>query len=110
MTLPCQDNGLADALESWLIHLKAEHKSKDTIRTYEDSARALLKWCAAEGRPAVLDRPTVGAFLAAILATRSAATANIRFRSLRRFGAWMADEDMNERNELAGMKPPKLEH
>ena len=109
MTLPCQDNGLADALESWLIHLAAEHKSKDTIRTYEASARALLKWCAAEGRPAVLDRPTVAAFLAALLTSRSAATANIRFRSLRRFAGWMADEDLAGSNALAGMKPPKLD-
>ena len=109
MTLPCQDNALADALDSWLIHLAAEHKSKDTIRTYEASARALLKWCAAERRTAVLDRPTVAAFLAALLDRSSAGTANIRFRSLRRFAAWMADEGLSGANELAGMKAPRLD-
>src|SRR5690349_16965275 len=101
---------LAALLPSWQLSLEAEHKSPGTVRTYTASARQFTAWCEREGGPAVLDRRTVAAFLAALLAGGAEpATANIRYRSLRRFGAWLAEEGETDGNPLAGMAPPKLD-
>jgi site-specific recombinase XerD len=101
---------LAALLPSWQLSLEAEHKSPNTIKIYTSSARHFTAWCEAQGRPAVLDRRGVAAFLAALLAGGAeAATANVRYRSLRRFGAWLAEEGETDSNPLAGMAPPKLD-
>jgi len=97
-------------LPSWQLSLEAEHKSPDTVKTYTTSARKFITWCASDGRPAVLDRRTVAAFTAALLASGAEpATANVRHRSLRRYAAWLADEGEADGNPLAGMSPPKLD-
>ena len=107
----CETPDLAVLLRSWEISLQAERKSPNTVKVYGDSARAFLAWCAGQGRPVVLDRPTVAAFTASLLEHGAeAATANVRHRSLRRFGAWLADEGELPANPLLGMNPPKLDH
>jgi site-specific recombinase XerC len=58
----------------------------------------------------VLDRPTVNAFVAGLLDSGSeAATARSRQLSVRRFSAWCAEEGETVRDELLGLKPPKLD-
>jgi integrase/recombinase XerD len=101
---------LAVLLPSWQLSLEAEHKSPDTIKTYTGSARRFIAWCDGQGRPAVLDRRTVAAFTAGLLAGGAeAATANVRHRSLRRFAAWLAEEGETDGNTMVGMVPPKLD-
>jgi site-specific recombinase XerD len=101
---------LAALLPSWELSLGAENKSPNTIRTYGESARGFLTWCARQDRPAVLDRRTVAAFTASLLdGGAQAATANIRHRSLRRFSAWLAEEGETARDMLLGTRPPKLD-
>jgi integrase/recombinase XerD len=101
---------LADLLESWETHLEAERKSPNTIRLYVAGVRGWLAWCEGKGRPAVLDRATVNAFIAALLKDGAEpATARSRQLALRLFAAWLVEEDELPDNPLVGLKPPKLD-
>ena len=101
---------LAALLPSWELHLRAERKSPQTVKVYGDGVRTFLRWCAAEGRPAVLDRPAVTGFVAALLdAGAEAATARSRHLSLRRFSAWLLEEGEQDSDELLSVKPPKID-
>ena len=63
----------------------------------------------ARGRAATFSRATVEEFTAALLDDGAeAATALSRQRGVRRFTRWLADEGI-ARDELAGMRPPKLD-
>jgi integrase/recombinase XerD len=101
---------LAALLESWTVHLRAERKSPQTVKSYTAGVRQFLAWCAAQDAPAVLDRATVNAFIAAVLDSGAeAATARARQLAVRRFSAWCAEEGETVRDELLGLKPPKLD-
>jgi integrase/recombinase XerD len=105
------DPDLPTLLDSWLLHLRAERKSPQTVKSYADGVRRYLAWCDSTGCPAVLNRPTVNAFVSDLLeGGAEAATARARQLSLRRFSAWLADEEEIPRDELLGLKPPKLDH
>ncbi|MFF1725633.1 tyrosine-type recombinase/integrase [Streptomyces sviceus] len=97
-------------LDSWVIHLAAERKSAQTLKTYGDGVRAFLRWAAATATPPVLDRPTVNAFVAALIeGGAESSTARSRQLSLRRFSAWLADEGEIDTDQLQNLKPPKLD-
>jgi site-specific recombinase XerD len=101
---------LASLLESYLRHLRGERKSDQTVRTYGNGVRTFLAWCQREGIDPALDRPTVDKFVAALLdGGAEAATARSRQLALRRFSAWLAEEDEIPADELARLKPPKLD-
>lgn len=101
---------LASLLPSWLVHLRAERKSPATVESYEIGVRLFLRYCEAEGIPAVLNRSTVNGFVAGLLSSGvEPATARARQMALRRFLAWLLAEDEIERDELIGLKPPKLD-
>jgi site-specific recombinase XerD len=101
---------LAALLPSWELHLRAERKSPQTVKVYGDGVRAFLRWCAAEQRPAVLDRPAVTGFVAGLLdAGAEPATARSRHLALRRFSAWLLDEGEQDTDELLTVKPPKID-
>src|SRR6266498_2183001 len=88
------DLDLRALLESWAIHLRAERKAEGTVRLYTTGVRAFLSWCSRQGQPATLDRATVAAFIADLLNDgREAATARARQLALRRFAAWLTEED-----------------
>ena len=55
---------LDELLASWLIALKAQRKSKATVRTYEAGVRLFLRFLSEEGLPAELTKANVLAFLA----------------------------------------------
>ena len=96
-------------LNSWLLHLRAERKSPATLKAYGDGVRRFLAWADDEGCPAVLDRPTVNAFITALLdGGAEPATARSRQLSIRRFSAWLTEEGEQETDELLALKPPKL--
>lgn len=97
-------------LGSWELHLRAERKSDQTVKSYTFGVRAFLTWCQRTGTPPALERACVNAFITALLADGAeAATARARQLSLRRFSAWLADEEEIPRDELLGLKPPKLD-
>ena len=97
-------------LDSWVIHLRAERKSGNTIKAYTKGVVQFLDWCEANNRPPELNRRAVGAWIADLLdAGAEGSTARSRQLSIRRFSAWLADEDEIDRDELLGLKPPKLD-
>jgi integrase len=101
---------LADYLRSWETALKSERKSDQTVKIYGDGVRAYLRWCGENGVPAELDRATVTAFVAALLAGgASAATARSRQLAVRRMSAWMTEEGYIPADRLLGIRPPKLD-
>jgi integrase len=93
-------------LTSWEIALRDEGKSKNTVRAYGDSVRALIAWQRLAGVSGLTRAATAG-FLSSILDGGSASTANLRARSVRSFAAWCHEEGETGENELAGLKPPK---
>lgn len=107
---PAPTLDLAELLESWTVHLRAERKSEQTVKSYATGVRQFIQWCTATERAVVLDRPTVNEFVVSILnRDGEAATARARQLSLRRFSTWLEDEGEIERDELLGLKPPKLD-
>ena len=101
---------MRDLLDSWLLHLAAERKSAQTLKTYGDGVRAFLRWCKQSETPSVLDRPTVNAFVTALMADGAEpSTARSRQLALRRFSAWLEEEQEIEADQLAKLKPPKLD-
>lgn len=107
---PAVDPDLRLLLESWELALRAERKSPQTIKSYGDGVRKFLGWCATHDRRAVLDRPTVTAFVADLLdAGNEPSTARSRQLALRRFSAWLLEEGESTADALLGAKPPKLD-
>ncbi len=101
---------LAALAQSWIVHLRAERKSASTVEGYTIGVRLFLAWCEREGVPASLDRHTANAWIASLLDSGAeAATARSRQMALRRFSAWLAEEGEIARDELLGLKPPKLD-
>jgi integrase/recombinase XerD len=97
-------------LNSFLLHLRAERKSPQTVKTYGDGVRAFLTWCEAEGVPPALDAPTADKWVASLLdAGAEAATARSRQLALRRFSTWMAAEGEIDTDQLARLHPPRLD-
>lgn len=90
---------LGSMLDSWVLALEAENKSPKTIRSYGDSARALIRF-SAEVATTAITTDDVRRFLAAEQ-TRlkpngepvSAASAAIHFRNLRVFFGWLTAEE-----------------
>jgi integrase/recombinase XerD len=103
---------LATLLESWTIHLRAERKSKSTLRLYRTGVRAYLGWCQQSGLPPVLDREQVTGFTAHLLdgQGREAETARAYQMAVRRFSAWLhAEGELPDGDPLLGLRPPKLD-
>lgn len=101
---------LRDLLPSWILSLRAERKSPATVKSYTTGIDGFLDWADAAGVPAVLDKPTVNAFSSHLLdAGREASTVRSRQLAVRRYSAWLADEEEIPRDELLGIKPAKLD-
>jgi site-specific recombinase XerD len=101
---------LPGLLDSFVLHLRAERKSAETVRTYRAGVSAFLSWCGQEDLPALLDAPTVDKFTAALLdGGAEAATARSRQLAVRRFSAWLAAEGEIPADQLARLRPPKLD-
>jgi integrase/recombinase XerD len=110
MPKPRPSLDLATLLPSWELHLRAERKSVETVKLYVGGVRHFLAWCEETATPAVLDRATVGGFVADLLDQgREATTARAYQLSVRRFAAWLVEEEELDADPLAGMKPVKLD-
>lgn len=101
---------LADLLGSWELHLRAERKSPQTVKTYGDGVRAYLAWCDLAGHDPRIDRDLLKLFTVSLLdGGARPATATSRHLALRRFSAWLTDEGELEHDPLLGVKAPKLD-
>lgn len=101
---------LVALLPSWELALRAQRKSPATVKSYGDAVRAFVRWCEAEGTPAVLTKPNLNGFVAGLLESgRSASTARSRQLGVRRFAEWLEEEGEIESDPLLGIKAPKLD-
>lgn len=101
---------LAALLDSWIVHLKAERKSPSTLKSYRLGVEQFVAWSERTGTPPELNRRTLGAFIAALLDDGAeATTAKARQLAVRRFSAWLAEEDEIPEDRLFGVKPPKVD-
>lgn len=102
------DAELRCLLDSWLLRLRAERKAHQTLDSYRYGVTQYLDHCTSEGLAPRLDPDTLATFVNAILDDGKApATAALRQLAVRRFSAWLADEDEIDRDLLVGVKPPK---
>jgi site-specific recombinase XerD len=107
MTTPVD---LAGLLPSWELSLRAERKSPQTVKSYGDGVRAYLRWCEDHDRAATLDRRALAAFVDHLLGSGAQpATARARQLAVRRFSAWLADEEELETDPLLGVRAPKID-
>jgi integrase/recombinase XerD len=108
--VPTSPTDLGALLTSWELALRAERKSPQTVKAYGDGVRRFLTFCESTGSSPVLERATVAAFVADLLEQGAEpATARSRQLALKRFSAWLADEEEIPRDELVGTKPVKLD-
>jgi integrase/recombinase XerD len=97
-------------LSSWELALSAERKSPQTIKSYGDGIRGYVRFSRERGAEADLSKTSVRAFVNHLLDSGSAPmTARSRQLSLRRFSAWLLDEEEITTDDLVGMKPPKVD-
>src|SRR5690606_18093064 len=91
--------------------LAAENKAQRTIEAYLTSARSLADWLDERDRlpaPDEVTRHDVGDWIADLVETRSAATANVRYRSAQQFFKFLVVEEELERSPMEHMKPPHV--
>jgi hypothetical protein len=79
-------------------------KGANTIRAYLAALGVLRAWCESTGTPFELDKPTSPPSRGGC--STPAATANVRHSGLRRFAAFIADED-DTPDPLTDLRPPK---
>ena len=101
---------LAALLPSWKLALRADRKSPHTVDAYTTGVRLFLAWCAQNGPAAELDRALVRGWETDLLAGGAApATARTRQMALKRFSAWLVDEDLMDADPLLKLAPPQLD-
>lgn len=104
------DPDLAGLLASWEVHLRAQRKSEETVKLYVGGVRHYLAWCEKRSEARTFSRALVTAFVADLLDQgKEAATARAYQLSVRRYSAWLAEEDLLDHDPLVGLKPPKLD-
>jgi site-specific recombinase XerD len=111
MIEPIQDPfTLADLLQDWLNVLKAENKSKSTLKNYTTGVTAYIRWCEQRGETPRIDRTLVTEWVAELLASgMEPSSAKTRRQAVRRFSAWMdGEDDLDYTDQLLGLKPPKV--
>jgi len=95
--------------QSWQLSLRAERKSRQTLKAYGDGVRFYLAWCAEKEAPP-LSRASLNLWVAELLEGGSAAsTARSRQLAVRRLAAWMADEGEIPADPFLGVKSPQLD-
>jgi len=101
---------LVDLLSSWELHLRAQRKSPQTVKSYGDGIRAYLRWCVEHGHPEQIDRRQLRQFVDDILTAGSKpSTAVARHLAVRRFSAWLTEEGEQGTDPLVGLKAPQLD-
>jgi integrase/recombinase XerC len=127
MSAPQPVEPYASLIAEWSRSLRADNKSKDTVRIYTDIARNFHRWCAdpiappdedaAEwldalpGPPAEPDDVEVAhcrAWIGYRLATTSPGNANNNYRGLHSWFAWLVAEDELEHHPMDRMTPPHV--
>jgi site-specific recombinase XerD len=101
---------LSELIPSWTLALRAERKAPATLKSYSEGVLAYLRWCDESACPAELTKTGVQAFIVDLLESGAQPrTAGARLGALRRFSAWMTEEEILDRDPLLGIKQPKID-
>ncbi|MDQ3476954.1 MAG: site-specific integrase, partial [Actinomycetota bacterium] len=96
---------LAALVPSWELALRAERKAPQTIKSYAEGVRQYLRWCSDNDRPLALDRHQLAGCVDSLLTSGlQAATARSRQLGVRRFSAWLVEEQEIPGDPLLGVK------
>jgi site-specific recombinase XerD len=99
----------AALLPGWLLALAADGYAANTRRAHRQSVESLAGWLAEyhpEVGPAQLERDHVRGWLAHLRATRTAATARVRFGGVRSFCRWLVEEGEAAEDATVGIRTP----
>lgn len=102
---------LAALIPDWLRSLRAQNKAKATIESYSQSASQFLAFLQRSGMPTRVShirREHVETFIEDVLGRWSPATANGRYRALRRLFAFLEEEGEITTSPMAKMHPPSI--
>lgn len=97
-------------VESWVRSLRADGLSPRTIENYTASVRALTRWAVANHvsvDPTEQTADDLRRFIAYQLERYARATVVLWFRSLKRWYAWLIDEDELDASPMARLKTPR---
>ncbi len=101
---------LAALLPSWKLALQADRKSRQTVEASTTGVRLFLEWCEQNGHPPALDRTLVRTWVTSLLDGGAApATARTRQMALKRYSAWLLEEDETDSDPIRDLKPPRLD-
>ena len=94
---------------SWLLALRADRKSPQTVKTYSDGVRFYFDWCT-DNDAEPLERASLRGWVTSLLdAGAAAATARARQLAVRQFTRWLTDETEIPADPFLGVKSPKLD-
>jgi site-specific recombinase XerD len=103
---------LSELRSSWMRSLRAAGKAPRTMESYGYAVDQFSAWCRDHGRPVnptKQRRRDVEDYIGWLIDERSRGTAGVRYRSLRQWFRWLAEEEEIEADITAGMKHPKLD-
>ncbi len=91
--------------------LKSENKSPRTIEVYAASVAGLADWLDEQGRLRTvgeITRHDLADWMTHLIETRSASTANVRYRALQQFFKYLLGEGEITRSPMEAMRPPAV--
>lgn len=100
---------LTRLIPEWRRSLAAANKAPRTQKIYIDAANGLADHLAAKGMPLQVDlirREHIEDYIVALLDTRKAATASVRYRALQQLWKWLLEEGEVQQNPMARMRAP----
>ena len=101
---------LPDMLVSWTLALRAERKSPQTVKTYTDGVRAFLAYLDENDLPGAITREALRGFDIQLQEQGAKpSTVSSRHLAVRRFSAWIAEEEPGYVDAVATMKAPKID-
>jgi site-specific recombinase XerD len=98
-------------LDSFVRGLRAENAAPKTIVAYSEAVRHLDRFLRGRGMPIVasnVSREYIEEFLADQLARWKPATANNRYRALKRFFGWLVEEGEITESPMERIRPPRV--
>jgi integrase/recombinase XerC len=106
---PGSTDVLALLRRDWQRHLRNLNRAANTQRIYDTVARQFCEWLAEHARPTdprEIGKREIEDFTGHMIATRSAATANVAYRALQQWFKWMVSEDELDDSPMERTSPP----
>lgn len=101
---------LGSLVESWVLQLKAQRRSPQTIKGYLLGVQQYMLFCGTRGISPDLDKASVNAWVLYLLEQgKEASTVVLRQQSLRILSAWLTEEGEIPQNLLLGLKRPQVD-